>query len=132
MTLALAAPAGAADRADHGRIHAKPRSCVPRGADVVARGQGVVFSQGSDYYACKRRLGRSFGLYAPIYAAGFGEGGSGEGCELDTTIKIRSVRGTAVRYRIECLYRSGFGSAQTDWNAIANLRTGWISYRRAG
>jgi hypothetical protein len=131
-TLALAAPADAADRADHGRVHAKPRTCVPKGADVVARRHGVVFSQSIDYYACKRRLNRSYDLYGPIYAAGFGDGGSGGGCELDTTIKIRSVRRTAVRYRIECLYSSGVGSAQTDWNAIANLRTGWISYRRAG
>lgn len=133
LAIGLAAPAtaAAANNADHGRVHPKPRSCVPKGAKVVKRQGGVVFSQSVDFYGCKRRLRRSYDLYAPIYAAGFGDGGSGGGCELDTDITVKSVSGTTVRYVISCLYSVGDDSARTEWNAIANLRSGWISYRAA-
>ena len=94
------------------------------------RRRGVVFSQGLDYHACKRKLHRSYDLYGPVYAAGFADRGMGGGCELDTDVRIKSVRGAALRYTIACLYTNGVGSAQTHWKAIANLRTGWISYRK--
>ena len=129
VALVPAAPAGAADLRS-GSVRAKFRTCVPKGAKVTRRKNGVIFSRRYVDYACLASTRRAIDLYGPVYRARLGSPDN-DGCPDSTSVSIKKVGGGKVDYLLRCDYTlEPYCDVTVVFAATANLKTGVITYRQ--